>query len=60
MRTSVFLPVTCLMAGCTFQPDRCAPAILAKTPTCWPDTFDVEVLGKVARFFQQGLIAATA
>lgn len=53
MRTSVFLPVTCLMAGCTFQSDRCAPVILAKTPTCWPDTFDVEVLGKVARFFSK-------
>lgn len=53
MRTSVFLHVTCLMAGCTFQPDHCAPVILAKTPTCWPDTFDVEVLGKVARFFSK-------
>ena len=53
MRTSVFLPVTCLMAGCTFQSDRCAPAILAKTPTCWLDTFDVEVLGKFARFFSK-------
>lgn len=53
MRTSAFLPVTCLMAGCTFQPDRSAPVILAKTFSCWPDTFDVEALGKVARFFSK-------
>ena len=58
MRISAFLPVTCLMAGCTFQPDRSAPVILAKTPTCWPDTFDGEALGKIARFFQKILIAA--
>jgi hypothetical protein len=53
MRISAFLPVTCLMAGCTLQPDRSAPVILAKTFSCWPDTFDVEALGKVARFFSK-------
>lgn len=59
MRISAFLPVTCLMAGCTVQPGCSAPVILAKTPTCWPDTFDVAALGKIAHF-QQILIAATA
>ena len=53
MRISAFLPVTCLMAGCTLQSDRSAPVILAKTPTCWPDTFDVAALGKIAHFFSK-------
>ncbi len=53
MRISAFLPVTCLMAGCTLQPDRSAPVILAKTPACWPDTFDVAALGKIAHFFSK-------